>query len=879
VVGSRTRHDQQSAGKGRRGGRGDLGDLGDRAPARRRVTRLALALATWLAIAVAGCGGESPPAEGCGNGTREGVERCDDGNLADGDGCDADCTITACGNGIVTAGEACDDGNAKNGDGCDVNCAVPACGNGARAPGERCDDGNLTDGDGCDHDCTITRCGNGIATASEVCDDGNLTNGDGCDVNCTISACGNGAAAPDERCDDGNLTDGDGCDHDCTVTRCGNAIATAGEACDDGNLTNGDGCDVNCTISVCGNGALAPGEACDDGNLANGDGCDSNCTVTRCGNAIVTAGEVCDDGNLTNGDGCDVNCKVSACGNGALAPGEVCDDGNLTNGDGCDANCKISACGNGARAPSEACDDGNLTDGDGCDSNCTPTACGNAIPTPGEVCDDGNSTNGDGCDNDCTASLRTYVKASNTGAGDRFGWNLALSADGSTLAVGTFNEDSAATGVNGSQADDSFDTGAVYVFTRSGATWVQQAYLKASNTGASDRFGRGVALSANGSILAVGATSEASAATGINGNQADNSATNAGAVYVFTRSGTTWTQQAYLKASNTGAGDAFGRNVALSDDGSILAVTAELEDSAATGIDGNQADNSAPDAGAVYVFARSGTTWTQQAYLKASNTGADDQFGESVALAGNGSTLAVGASGEDSAATGIGGSQFDNNSTSSGAVYVFTRVGTTWSQQAYVKASNTGASDLFGTSLALSQNGSTLAVGATGEDSAATGIGGNQFDNSASSAGAVYVLTRTGTTWSQQAYVKASNTETSDGFGGSVALSADGSALAVSAPREDSAATGVGGNQTSNLATDAGAVYTFARSGATWSQRAYVKASNTGAGDWFGHMIALSANGLTLAVSAALESGAATDVDGDQADDSASIAGAAYVFH
>jgi len=169
----------------------------------------------------------------------------------------------------------------------------------------------------------------------------------------------------------------------------------------------------------------------------------------------------------------------------------------------------------------------------------------------------------------------------------------------------------------------------------------------------------------------VGATGEDSSATVIGGSETDNSATNSGAVYVFTRSVATWTQQAYVKASNTDAGDQFGISVALSGDGNALAVGASLEASAATGIGGNQADNTAADAGAVYVFTRSIATWTQQAYVKASNTGAGDQFGSSVALSGDGATLAVGATGEDSSATGIGGSEADNSATGAGAVYAF----------------------------------------------------------------------------------------------------------------------------------------------------------------------------------------------------------------
>jgi hypothetical protein len=141
------------------------------------------------------------------------------------------------------------------------------------------------------------------------------------------------------------------------------------------------------------------------------------------------------------------------------------------------------------------------------------------------------------------------------------------------------------------------------------------------------------------------------------------------------------------------------------------------------------------------VFVRSGTTWTQQAYLKASNTGAEDRFGQSVAVSGG--TVVVGAHQEDSAATGVNGNQADNSATNSGAAYVFVRSGTTWTQQAYLKASNTGASDAFGLSVAVS--GELVVVGALGEDSAATGVSGNQSDNSASSAGAAYVFTGVGT--------------------------------------------------------------------------------------------------------------------------------------
>ncbi len=463
-----------------------------------------------------------------------------------------------------------------------------------------------------------------------------------------------------------------------------------------------------------------------------------------------------------------------------------------------------------------------------------------------------------------TEVQRAYLKASNTGAGDAFGTQLALSGD--TLAISAVLEASASTGVNGSQSDNSAPaSGAVYVFVRNNNVWTQQAYLKASNTGAGDHFGDCVALSGN--TLVVGAHLEDSAATGINGNQADNGATDSGAAYVFVRNGTTWTQQAYLKASNTGAGDGFGLKLALF--GDTVAVGAVFEDSATIGVNGNQASNAAMDSGAVYVFVRSGTTWSQQAYLKASNTGATDAFGVSLALSAD--TLAIGAYGEGSSATGINGNQADNSAFASGAAYVFVRSGTSWTQQAYLKASNTQAGDVFGQSIALSVD--TIAVGAYGEDSAATSSSGNQSDNSAPESGAVYVFVRNGTTWSQQAYVKPSNSS-DDRFGANLALFGD--TLAVWSSLDDSGATGVNGNSADSSAMDSGAVFLFTRSGTAWQQKAYLKASNTGAGDLFGIGLALSAD--TLVIGALAEDSDATGVGGNQSSNAAADSGAAYVF-
>ncbi len=286
------------------------------------------------------------------------------------------------------------------------------------------------------------------------------------------------------------------------------------------------------------------------------------------------------------------------------------------------------------------------------------------------------------------------------------------------------------------------------MFTRTGNVWAQQAYVKSpqprSGGAAGDLFGYSVALSADGNTLGVGVFDESGISNVINGDL-DFRKPGTGAVYVYSRAGTTWTREAYLKAAQQDRNDSMGVWVAISDDGNTLAAGAADEDSMTTGVNAVQSGHSgvtdSPDdmsSGAVYVFVRSGRAWTQQASFKASNTGKDDWFGVRVALSGDGNTMAVGAPNEDSAAKGIDGKQDDDSADGAGAVYVFTRDGSTWTHRAYVKASNTDAFDEFGSAVALSQDGKTMAVGAKFEDG---GAKGNAEDNSVTDAGAVYVLT------------------------------------------------------------------------------------------------------------------------------------------
>jgi hypothetical protein len=275
---------------------------------------------------------------------------------------------------------------------------------------------------------------------------------------------------------------------------------------------------------------------------------------------------------------------------------------------------------------------------------------------------------------------------------DWFGASVAIS--GNTIAVGAITEDSDGS----SEGDNSMtDSGAAYIFTQTDGIWSQEAYIKTPDISSYANFGNRVALS--GDTLAVLELSQASA-------------------YIFTRSNNIWSQQANISSF-------FGISQAIAIDGDTLVIGALYEDS-----DGSSPnDHSMPKAGAAYVYTRTGNTWNQQAYLKASNPDIDDWFGTSVAISGD--TIVVGATGEDS----NGSSQSDNSLPNHcGAAYIFTRAGTIWSQQAYLKASNLDGEDGFGSSVAIS--GDTVVITAVGEGS----DGSSPSNNSLIEAGAAYIF-------------------------------------------------------------------------------------------------------------------------------------------
>lgn len=309
-----------------------------------------------------------------------------------------------------------------------------------------------------------------------------------------------------------------------------------------------------------------------------------------------------------------------------------------------------------------------------------------------------------------TWTQQAHVFASDGAAGDQMGISVAVKGD--TAVVGA---NRAKIGANTAQ-------GAAYVFTRSGVTWTQQQKLVAADGATNDQYGISVAVSGN--TAAVGAYMA-------NGPAGSPSQSNWGAVYVWLRSGVTWSLQQKLTAADANSGDRLGISVAL--DSNTLAAGA-YQDNAPT-----------VDQGSVYIFVRSGVTWSQQQQLLAPDPLNSDQFGWSVALQNN--TVVVGADLADV-----------SGNVDQGAAYVFTRSGSTWSEQQKLVASDGAAGDNFGWSVGVDGN---LAV--VGADLAT--VGGNAGE------GAAYVYARSGSAWSEQQKLAGSPAAAGDHFGTGVAIS------------------------------------------------------------------------------------------------------------
>lgn len=306
------------------------------------------------------------------------------------------------------------------------------------------------------------------------------------------------------------------------------------------------------------------------------------------------------------------------------------------------------------------------------------------------------------------------LTAADGAAGDTFG--ISVDLDGDTALVGAYRDDSPGA-----------DSGSAYIFTRSGSAWMQDAKLTAADGGSGDEFG--VAVDLDGDTVLVGA-------------QGDNDlGVDSGSAYIFTRSGLTWTQQAKITAADGTAFQAFGGAVAL--DGETALVGAQHKNILS------------PSLGSAYFFTRSDTGWTQQTKLTAADGVAGDQFGVAVALDGDtalvGAWLSgaayifrrsgsaweqqaelVGATGAPIGSFGVavaldgntalvGASRSDDLGADSGSAFIFTRMGTAWTQQARFAAPDGARHDLFGHGVALSAD--WLLVGALFDDDAGEGAG------------------------------------------------------------------------------------------------------------------------------------------------------------
>lgn len=365
---------------------------------------------------------------------------------------------------------------------------------------------------------------------------------------------------------------------------------------------------------------------------------------------------------------------------------------------------------------------------------------------------------------------------------------LAVAIDGDTAVVGELFDDS-----KGNNA------GAAHVFVRqpSGA-WAHQAKLTAADGAADDRFGRGVAIS--GETVIVGSSRD------------DDGGADAGAAYVFVRSGTSWSQQQKLTASDAKDGAFFGWSVAV--DGNVAVI----------GAYGDGANKAKAETGAAYAFVRSGTSWSEEQKLTASDGAPGDRFGWALDL--DGGTAAIGAYLDDTSALGTG------------SVYIFNRGTGVWSETQKLVASDAAAGDDMGFDVSI--NAGTVVAGAYQAEA-----------GSLQDVGAAYVFVKSGSSWIEQQKLSPSDGAALDWYGFSVAV--EGDQALVGSLFEDT------------KAQNAGTVYVWSRSGTVWSQQQKLLAADGAATDWFGYSLGLS-NGRAIV-------GAGLDDWGGYTD-----AGAAYIF-
>jgi hypothetical protein len=360
---------------------------------------------------------------------------------------------------------------------------------------------------------------------------------------------------------------------------------------------------------------------------------------------------------------------------------------------------------------------------------------------------------------------QAYIKASNPDSNDFFSTSIALSADGDTLVVGAPGEDGpgCSFGSTDPACATTSDSGAVYVFKRTGEIWAQQSYVKLSAPAANQSLGGTVRLSADGNTFIA------------------TSLPNGAGAYVFTRGVTGWTEFALPLPTQS---DVACTAIALSGDGRTIARSCRIR---------SPPPVLAPERGFIEIFDRNADSWVRGETIMSDTM----IFRSNVALDHGGQTLAA-------------GTLFADNGL---LLNVYTLQGGTWVGDLNISRGPNVLIDGLPPALAISADGESVAFGHIYDDSSAKGIDGAK-DNTAPDSGAVLIFRRDAATW-KETYVKASNTERFDSFGNAVlgagvALSASGDTLAVGAPGEDSTAIGIGGDQDSNdAAPAAGAVYLY----------------------------------------------------------------------
>lgn len=295
-----------------------------------------------------------------------------------------------------------------------------------------------------------------------------------------------------------------------------------------------------------------------------------------------------------------------------------------------------------------------------------------------------------------------------------FGAFLGISRDGTVAVVGEFVSASGG--------------GSFHVYRKTGGTWAREVTIEPDHPQVGALFGVQAKISADGSTIVVGAQYDNS---GSLTDETDTSKSNAGAAFVYgydTGTGT-WTQRAYLKAPVPAVNDLFGASTAISGDGSTVIIGAR-----------NQSVAGVFRAGAAYVFRRNAGTYTLAQTMQAPQLTTDATFGGfGLALTQDGRTMAIAARGDSGSGTGVDGDATPGAAPLAGAVHLYRLAGGQFVHARYLKASNTGSGDLFGDAIDIAADGRTIAVGSSGEDSAASGIGGDQADNSVANRGAVYL--------------------------------------------------------------------------------------------------------------------------------------------